>query len=90
MKGDENHGYFGFHWESLNGVNAGLPLEKNLLGAGTVFLRGAETAPCYRLWSISDQNPAMLRVSGDDPRTVRVAVEVWQAPAAGLASVLLK
>ena len=76
---------------AVNGtLMRGLPLEKNLLDAGAVFLREAATAPCYRLWSIDDNNPAMLRVSPDDPRAVSVAVEVWQMPAAGLASVLMK
>lgn len=76
---------------AVNGtLMRGLPLEKNLLDAGAVFLLEAATAPCYRLWSIDDNNPAMLRVSPDDPRAVSVAVEVWQVPAAGLASVLMK
>ena len=76
---------------AVNGtLMRGLPLEKNLLDAGAVFLREAATAPCYRLWSIDDNNPAMLRVSPDNPRAVSVAVEVWQVPAAGLASVLMK
>lgn len=76
---------------AVNGtLMRGLPLEKNLLDAGAVFLREAATAPCYRLWSIDDNNPAMLRVSADDPCAVSVAVEVWQVPAAGLASVLMK
>ena len=68
----------------------GLPLEKNLLDAGAFFLREAATAPCYRLWSINDNNPAMLRVDPADPQAVSVAVEVWQVPAARLASVLMK
>ena len=76
---------------AVNGtLMRGLPLEKNLLDAGAVFLREAATAPCYRLWSIDDNNPAMLRVPADDPCAVSVAVEVWQVPAAGLASVLMK
>lgn len=76
---------------AVNGtLMRGLPLEKNLLDAGAVFLREAATAPCYRLWSIDDRNPAMLRVAPEDPRAVSVAVEVWQVPAAGLASVLMK
>ena len=38
---------------AVNGtLMRGLPLEKNLLDAGAVFLREAATAPCYRLWSI--------------------------------------
>ena len=76
---------------AVNGtLMRGLPLEKNLLDAGATFLREAATAPCYRLWSIDDNNPAMLRVDPADPQAVSVAVEVWQVPAAGLASVLMK
>ena len=76
---------------AVNGtLMRGLPLEKNLLDAGAFFLREAATALCYRLWSINDNNPAMLRVDPADPQAVSVAVEVWQVPAAGLASVLMK
>ena len=68
---------------AVNGtLMRGLPLEKNLLDAGAFFLREAATAPCYRLWSINDNNPAMLRVDPADPQAVSVAVEVWQVPAA--------
>ena len=70
---------------AVNGtLMRGLPLEKNLLDAGAAFLREAATAPCYRLWSINDNNPAMLRVDPADPQAISVAVEVWQVPAAGL------
>ena len=76
---------------AVNGtLMRGLPLEKNLLDAGAFFLREAATAPCYRLWSINDNYPAMLRVDPADPQAVSVAVEVWQVPAARLASVLMK
>lgn len=71
-------------------TDAGAAAGKNLLDAGAVFLREAATAPCYRLWSIDDRNPAMLRVASEDPYAVSVAVEVWQVPAGGLASVLMK
>ena len=75
---------------AVNGtLMRGLPLEKNLLDAGATFLREAATAPCYRLWSINDNNPAMLRVDPADPQAVSVAVEVWQVPAAGLGKVTL-
>ena len=61
---------------AVNGtLMRGLPLEKNLLDAGAAFLREAATAPCYRLWSIHDNNPAMLRVDPADPQAVSVAVE---------------
>mgnify|MGYP002518912438 CR=1 FL=1 len=68
----------------------GMPREKNLLHAGAIFPREAAAASCYCLWSIDDNNPAMLRVPADDPCAVSVAVEVWQVPAAGLASVFMK
>lgn len=49
---------------AVNGtLMPGLPLEKNLLDAGRLLPAEAATAPCYRLWSINDNNPAMLRVS---------------------------
>lgn len=54
------------------------------------FCYEAKTEQSYRLWSINDCNPAMLRVSPKDPLAVSVDVEVWQVPAAGLASVLAK
>ena len=76
---------------AVNGtLMRGLPLEKNLLDAGAIFLRDAATAPCYRLRSINAHTPAMQRVDPAAPQAVSVAVEVWQVPAARLASVLMK
>lgn len=76
---------------AVNGtLMRGLELEQNLLGVGARFLREARTRPCYRLWSIRDVHPAMIRVRpGTEPSTA-VEVEVWEVPAAGLASVLLQ
>ena len=50
------------------------------------FVRETTTEPTYRLWSINDRHPAMVRVREGG---VAVAVEVWSVPAAGLASILL-
>ena len=76
---------------AVNGtLMRGLELEGNLLEVGARFLCEARTENCYRLWSIRDVHPAMIRVSpGTEPST-QVDVEVWEVPAAGLASVLLK
>ncbi|PYM16666.1 MAG: glutamyl-tRNA amidotransferase, partial [Candidatus Rokuibacteriota bacterium] len=41
----------------------GLPLNGNLLAVGARFVRETKTAPVYRLWSINDVHPAMLRVT---------------------------
>jgi hypothetical protein len=73
---------------AVNGtLMRGLELNPNLLAAGAVFVREAATEPAYRLWSIGDRHPAMIRVAKCG---VAVAVEVWLVPAAGLATVLLQ
>lgn len=71
---------------AVNGtLMRGLELNPNLLAVGSVFVRETTTEPAYRLWSIHDRHPAMLRVTtGGAP----VAVEVWAVPPAGLATIL--
>ncbi len=76
--------------ESLNlAVNGtlmrGLELNGNLLAVGATFVREASTEPAYRLWSIDDRHPAMLRVASGG---ATIAVEVWQVPVAGLGQIL--
>src|SRR3989440_7133190 len=72
---------------AVNGtLMRGLALNGHLLAAGATFVREAHTAPLYRLWSIGDRHPAMLRVASGG---AAIAVEVWSVPAAGLASLLL-
>lgn len=73
---------------AVNGtLMRGLKLNPNMAAAGAAFVRETTTEPAYRLWSVNDDHPAMIRVS--DGTGVRVAVEVWSVPAAGLASILL-
>jgi gamma-glutamylcyclotransferase (GGCT)/AIG2-like uncharacterized protein YtfP len=73
---------------AVNGtLMRGLALNGNLLAAGATFDRETTTAPTYRLWSIADRHPAMIRVGqGGRP----IAVEVWNVPASGLAAILLE
>ena len=75
--------------ETLLAVNGtlmrGLALNGNLLAAGATFVREARTAPVYRLWSIGDRHPAMVRVSMGG---AAIAVEIWAIPAPGLTSIL--
>ncbi len=72
---------------AVNGtLMRGLELNGNLTAAGARFLREAATVPEYRLWSIGDRHPAMLRVREGG---AAIALEVWSVPAAGLASLLL-
>jgi len=48
-------------------------------------VREDETDACYRVWSIDDRHPAMLRTPGQG---ARVALEVWDVPVEGLARIL--
>jgi len=71
---------------AVNGtLMRGLPLNANMLAAGATFVREAATVPAYRLWSIGDRHPAMIRVAAGG---ASVAVEVWAVPPAGLARIL--
>lgn len=72
---------------AVNGtLMQGLELNKNLLDVGATFVREDKTAACYRLWSIGDRHPAMLRTPGEGRS---VAVEIWSVPLEGLAKVLM-
>jgi gamma-glutamylcyclotransferase (GGCT)/AIG2-like uncharacterized protein YtfP len=72
---------------AVNGtLMRGLALNGNLVAAHATFVRETTTAPAYRLWSIGDRHPAMVRVREGG---VAVAVEVWSVPREGLASILL-
>lgn len=72
---------------AVNGtLMRGLELNPNLIAAGATFLRETMTEPAYRLWSINDRHPAMVRMR---EAGAPVAVEVWSVPAAGLAQILL-
>jgi gamma-glutamylcyclotransferase (GGCT)/AIG2-like uncharacterized protein YtfP len=72
---------------AVNGtLMRGLELNANLLAVNATFVRDAATEPVYRLWSINDRHPAMVRVNSGG---AKVEVEVWSMPAEGLASILL-
>lgn len=72
---------------AVNGtLMRGLKLNGNMLAAKATFVRETTTEPAYRLWTINDEHPAMIRVT--DGTGVEVALEVWSVPAAGLAGIL--
>ncbi len=72
---------------AVNGtLMRGLELNPNLLSVGASFVREDETDACYRIFSIGDRHPAMLRTPGAG---ARVALELWDVPLEGLARVLL-
>jgi len=73
---------------AVNGtLMRGLELNPSMIDAGAVFVRETTTAPSYRLWSIDDRHPAMIRVASGG---VPVAVEVWAVPPEGMAKILLQ
>jgi gamma-glutamylcyclotransferase (GGCT)/AIG2-like uncharacterized protein YtfP len=63
----------------------GLSLNRNMLDAGARFVEESRTAPLYRLWSVGDRHPAMLRAreAGGE-----IAVELWEVDSAGLVRIL--
>ena len=73
---------------AVNGtLMRGLELNPNMINAGATFVREAVTVPAYRIWSINDRHPAMIRVASGG---VSVALEVWAVPPDGLAKILMQ
>ena len=73
---------------AVNGtLMRGLKLNPNMVAAKATFVRETKTEAAYRLWTINDEHPAMLRVT--DGTGVKVAVEVWSVPPAGLTGILM-
>ncbi len=74
---------------AVNGtLMRGLKLNPNMHAADASFVRETTTEPAYRLWTINDDHPAMVRMT--DGTGVAVAVEIWSVPPSGLAGILLK
>jgi len=72
---------------AVNGtLMRGLELNHNILDAGAVFEREDTTASCYRLWSIHDRHPGMVRYTVGG---AAVAVEIWSVPTVKVADLLL-
>ena len=63
----------------------GLELNPNLIKVGATFVEETQTESAYRLWSIDDRHPAMMRFASAG---VAVAVEVWAVPPEGLGRIL--
>eukprot|EP00850_Spirogloea_muscicola_P016695 SM000137S00473 [mRNA] locus=s137:366295:369447:+ [translate_table: standard] len=74
---------------AVNGtLMRGLALDANLTDVGASFVREAETAACYKLFSVYDKYPGMIRDSSNE--CGKVAVEVWEVSGDGLTSILQK
>jgi gamma-glutamylcyclotransferase (GGCT)/AIG2-like uncharacterized protein YtfP len=72
---------------AVNGtLMRGLELNANMELVEAEFVREALTESTYRLWSINDRHPAMMRVSTGG---TAIAVEIWAVPASKMAFLLL-
>ena len=76
---------------AVNGtLMRGLELEPNLVNLGSTFVKEDRTVPEYRLYSIGDVHPAMVRLPTAATNGVSVAVEIWSVPSSGVATLLQK
>ena len=72
---------------AVNGtLMRGLELNGNLQKVGAIFVREDLTAPMYRLWSIADRHPAMLR---NNENGQMIALEIWSITLEALGKILL-
>ncbi len=62
---------------------SGLPLNAELTALGGRFLRGARTAPDYRLFRLAGGpplRPGLVRAVGDAPGGAAIELEIWALP----------
>lgn len=72
---------------AVNGtLMRGLELNKNMQKAGGTFVREDRTDAHYRLWSIRDRHPGMIRVATGG---TNVELEIWELPLASFADLLM-
>mgnify|MGYP001320276139 CR=1 FL=1 len=71
---------------AVNGtLMRGFALNKNLLAVNAEFVVETYTSKKYRLWSIDDQYPAMLK---DQNKGEKIALELWQLTPEALVTIL--
>lgn len=72
---------------AVNGtLMRGLALENNLKEVNALFIKESQTEPLYRLFSINDQYPAMIK----DQNGIAIDIELYEISPEGLKSVLSK
>jgi gamma-glutamylcyclotransferase (GGCT)/AIG2-like uncharacterized protein YtfP len=64
-----------------------LELNENLVAVGAAFVREGHTAPVYRLWTINDDYPAMIK---DASNGASISLELWDVDCKGIVEILLK
>lgn len=63
-----------------------LELNPNMVAVNAQFVCEGHTDACYRLWSIGERHPAMIRVKTGG---AQVTLELWRVPMEGLGTLLL-
>lgn len=78
---------------AVNGtLMRGLELESNLINLGATFIREDLTEKAYRLFSIDDAHPGMVRVPApglEKSLPVSVELEIWCVPESNISSLLM-
>lgn len=73
----------------LMGVNGtfmrGMELNYYVTDLGGTFVREARTNDCYRMWSIYDIHPAIMRTPGEG---TNLDLEIWSVPKKNLPKLL--
>lgn len=64
---------------------SGFELNERLVQAGGIFVQVVRTAPIYRLWSIGDHYPGMIRSLEFG---AAIEVELWELDAFGMILIL--
>lgn len=73
---------------AINGtLMRGLSLNQNMVDAGASFVREAQTAPVYQLFSVDDLYPGMIRTASAG---ASIALEIWEVDEPGLVRILLQ
>jgi hypothetical protein len=67
------------------GLMRGMRAHGRMLAVGATFLREVRTAPLYRLWSVGDRHPGMIRFGSGG---ASVLAELYAVPRAGFATVV--
>ncbi len=71
---------------AVNGtLMRGLELNPHMLEAGGTFVSEGITAPVYRLWSIHDAYPGMVRAESGGSG---IAIELWELSTEGILQLL--
>ena len=65
----------------------GLSLNQNMIDAGAGFIREAQIAPVYQLFSVDDRYPGMIHAAST---IASITLELWEVDEPGVVQILLQ